>query len=191
MSDTSERDEREVCWCQDERIWGHTAGSGEIGTAPGRALGGSPAHAPAGPSPWPAFPASPAAGRLEGQSFRAPPPAPRLTAAACAGTFPILPAAQPARRVPELRGIQTSRRPGDRLQVRPRRNRWELLDRDGRVVGQLAGSFSVPDGMRCRFATVLAIVMWSREKSEPEYQDNLRCDEWEVVVPELVFEPEA
>ena len=43
MSDTGERDEREVCWCQDERIWGHTAGSGEIGTAPGGALSGSQA----------------------------------------------------------------------------------------------------------------------------------------------------
>ena len=41
ISDTSERDEREICWCQDERIWGHTAGSGEIGTAPGGALDGS------------------------------------------------------------------------------------------------------------------------------------------------------
>ena len=61
----------------------------------------------------------------------------------------------------------------------------------GTVVGQLAASFEVPDGMRCKFATVLAIVTWGREKSEPEYQESLRCDEWEVVVPELVFEPEA
>ena len=36
------------------------------------------------------------------------------------------------------------------------------------------------DGMRCKFATVLAVVTWSREKSEPEYQDGLRCDEWEA-----------
>ena len=81
--------------------------------------------------------------------------------------------------------------PGDHLQVRAGQNRWELLDGEGMVVGQLAASFEVPDGFRCRFAMVLAIVTWSREKSEPEYQDGLRCDEWEVVAPELVFEPEA
>ena len=39
--------------------------------------------------------------------------------------------------------------------------------------------------MRCKFATVLAIVTWGREKSEPEYQQGLLCDEREVVVPEL------
>ena len=59
------------------------------------------------------------------------------------------------------------------------------------MVGQLAASFEVPDGMRCKFATVLAIVTWGREKSEPEYQQGLLCDEREVVVPELVFEPGA
>ena len=80
--------------------------------------------------------------------------------------------------------------PGDHLSVRAGPNRWELLDGKGMVVGQLAASFEVPDGFRCKSATVLAIVTWSREKSEPQYQDDLRCDEWEVVVPELVFEPE-
>ena len=79
--------------------------------------------------------------------------------------------------------------PGDILQVRAGQNRLELLDGKGTVVGQLAASFEAPNGMRCKFATVLAIVTWSREKSEAEYQDGLRCDEWEVVVPELVFEP--
>ena len=28
-------------------------------------------------------------------------------------------------------------------------------------------------------------------QTEAEYQHGLLCDEWEVVVPELVFEPEA
>ena len=83
--------------------------------------------------------------------------------------------------------------PGDRLEVRARSNRWELLDRSRTVVGQLAGSFGAeaPDGMRCTFATVLAIVTWDRERSEPQYRDRLQCDDWEVVVPELVFEPES
>ncbi len=83
--------------------------------------------------------------------------------------------------------------PGDHLDVRVGTNRWELLDGKGTVVGQLAGSFEAPKHMRkmrCASATVLAIAPWDGERSEPEYRDRLQCDSWEVVVPELVFEPE-
>ncbi|MCY3783490.1 MAG: RecQ family ATP-dependent DNA helicase [Chloroflexi bacterium] len=79
--------------------------------------------------------------------------------------------------------------PGDRLEVRIGSNRWELLDRDGTVVGRLARGFEAPDGVRCTFARVLAVVTWDRERSEAEFRDRLQCDAWEVVVPELVFEP--
>ena len=81
--------------------------------------------------------------------------------------------------------------PGDPLRVDPGGDRWDLLDRNGVVVGQLARSFRAPAGMRCVSATVLAVVNWDREKSEPQYRDGLRSDSWEVVVPELVFEPDA
>ncbi len=81
--------------------------------------------------------------------------------------------------------------PGDRLEVRQGANRWELLDRKGRVVGQLARGFEFPDGVRCTFATVLAVATWDRERSEPEYLARINCDAWEVVVPELVFEPDS
>ncbi|MCY4441155.1 MAG: RecQ family ATP-dependent DNA helicase [Deltaproteobacteria bacterium] len=67
--------------------------------------------------------------------------------------------------------------------------RWELLDGNGTVVGPLAASFEPPAGMRCRSAKVFAIVARSREWSDPKYHDSIRCDPWEVVVPELVFEP--
>ena len=77
---------------------------------------------------------------------------------------------------------------GDALQVRVGQNRWELVDDNGAIVGQLASSFTPPAGMRFVSASVLAIVTWRREDSEPQYQTNLRCDFWEVVVPELVFE---
>ena len=80
--------------------------------------------------------------------------------------------------------------PGDLLQARMGADRWELLDRNGMVVGQLARSFKVPAGARCAFATVMAIVEWDRERSDPDYRDGLRCESWEVVVPEIVFEPD-
>jgi len=64
------------------------------------------------------------------------------------------------------------------------------MDAAGSVVGQLAKSFEPPPGMRCRSARVSAVVGWSREASEPQYRDSIRCDAWEVVVPEFVFEPQ-
>ena len=73
--------------------------------------------------------------------------------------------------------------PGDWLQVRTGPNRRELVDRNGTVVGQLAGSFEVLAGMRCAFASVLTIATWDRESSDLQYQDGLHCDTWEVVVP--------
>ena len=79
--------------------------------------------------------------------------------------------------------------PGDPLEARVESGRWALLNRSGTVVGRLAKGFDPPAGTRCGFATVRAIVAWSRERSEPEYQDSIKCDIWEVVVPELVFEP--
>ena len=80
--------------------------------------------------------------------------------------------------------------PGHPLEARiTERGRWELLDAAGSIVGRLAGSFEPPPGMRCRSVEVLAVVGWSREASEPQYRDTIRCDAWEVVVPELVFEP--
>ena len=78
--------------------------------------------------------------------------------------------------------------PGDLLNTRVvEPERWELLDRSGTVVGRLAKGFEPPAGTKCISASVLAVVAWSREASEPQYQDRLRCDAWEVVVPELVF----
>ena len=79
--------------------------------------------------------------------------------------------------------------PGDQLQVRQQSSRWELLDDAGTVVGTLAGGFKPPAGTRCVDASVTAVVSWKRSYSDPQYQQQLKCDKWEVVVPELVFEP--
>ena len=81
--------------------------------------------------------------------------------------------------------------PGDLLQVRVGTKRWELLDCNGMVVGNLSAGFKGLDGIRCTRAKVWAIVAWERERSEPQYRDRLLCDDWEVVVPELIFEPNS
>ncbi len=68
--------------------------------------------------------------------------------------------------------------------------RWELLDRADTLVGRLSRNFKPPSGLTCRNGTVLAIVQWSREASDPQYLNNVKSDSWEVVVPELVFVPD-
>jgi ATP-dependent DNA helicase RecQ len=78
---------------------------------------------------------------------------------------------------------------GDVLQLTQERERWELVDGTGRTVGRLARTFSPPAGLRCIAASVQAIIMRRREDSEPQFRDNIRCDRWEVVVPELVYLP--
>ena len=77
--------------------------------------------------------------------------------------------------------------PGDPLTLRKNDQRWELFSRANTRVGRLAKGFAIPPGMRCHSATVLAIATWSRESSEPQYQDSVKCDSWEVVVPEVRF----
>ncbi len=80
--------------------------------------------------------------------------------------------------------------PDDPLGLREdRQGRRNLLDGSGAIVGRLGGKFVPPPRMRCTSATVVAVVGWSREASDPRYRDDLKCDAWEVVIPELVFEP--
>ena len=79
--------------------------------------------------------------------------------------------------------------PGDQLQAQRQADWWELLDTAGTVVGTLSRRFKAPDGMRCVSASVAAVATWSRDRSDPQYQQRLKNNTWEVVVPELVFEP--
>ena len=81
---------------------------------------------------------------------------------------------------------------GDPLETRINEHgQWQLLDKSGMLVGRLARSFEPPPETRCTSATVYAVVTWGREASEPEFREHAKCDVWEVVVPELVFEPES
>ena len=83
--------------------------------------------------------------------------------------------------------------PGDELKLQVAAtgdSRWELFDASGRRVGRLSTKFKPPEEKRCIQASVFAVLRWSKEQSEPQYHDGIRCDsEWEVVVPELVFLP--
>ena len=79
--------------------------------------------------------------------------------------------------------------PGDVIHLRTNDGRWNLYDNQGRIVGRLAKSFSPPAGMKCESAQVTAVIKWRVEDNAQDYQKLLKCDYWEVVVPELVFSP--
>ena len=77
--------------------------------------------------------------------------------------------------------------PGDPLRVKTDKNPWELAATDGTIVGRLAQSFDVPEGVNEASAIKLAIATWDKERSEGQYQHLLKCDRWEVVIPEIVL----
>ncbi len=82
--------------------------------------------------------------------------------------------------------------PGDELELSPTEHgRLLLRNAEGRTVGRMAKSFCAPDGMRCRSVNVYAVTTRRRVETSPEYLSGVKCDEWEVVLPEFVFEPLA
>jgi ATP-dependent DNA helicase RecQ len=87
----------------------------------------------------------------------------------------------------EIAGLNT----GDNLALVRVQDKWVLQSETGTVVGRLARSFDPPKRMRCISATVAAIVQRRREDTDDQFQNLVRCDRWEIVVPDLVFEPES
>lgn len=78
----------------------------------------------------------------------------------------------------------------DPLHLRQRKGRWELLDDNKRPVGRLSQAFVPPRDMACIEARVMAVINRRGTDCEPEYKSHVRCEQWEVVIPELVFAPQ-
>ncbi len=64
---------------------------------------------------------------------------------------------------------------------------WMMEDRQGQPLGRMAKSWSPPDGLRLLRGEVGAIVRWRKSDNQEEYRAHLQRDEWEAIVPELVF----
>jgi ATP-dependent DNA helicase RecQ len=80
---------------------------------------------------------------------------------------------------------------GNPLTLRQREGRQELVDADGNTVGRMARNFVIPPGTEFLSGRVVSIIVRKRDDSGAMYQDQCRCDSWEVVVPELVFSPQS
>lgn len=72
-------------------------------------------------------------------------------------------------------------REGDPLALKEEAGRYQLLDRQGNVVGRTAKSFQPQIGFdQCEVA---AVMVRFAEDGEEQYRDLNKCERWEVVVP--------
>jgi ATP-dependent DNA helicase RecQ len=76
---------------------------------------------------------------------------------------------------------------GDPLEVVNDGGAWMLKNRQGQTLGKMARSWSPPAGASFLRGEVGGIVRWRKSDNQEEYRENIRRDEWETIVPELVF----
>ncbi len=76
---------------------------------------------------------------------------------------------------------------GDALQLTRDERGYVLHTCDDQTIGRLSQSFAPPSGLTCIAAKVHAVLVWRQRDSSAEYRDRCQCEQWEVVVPELVF----
>lgn len=76
---------------------------------------------------------------------------------------------------------------GDWLHLHEQNGKWWLQDQHGNTVGKLANAFKHPLGMTCREARAAAILVRRRAEAEAHFQEQLHCEQWELVLPELVY----
>ena len=82
-------------------------------------------------------------------------------------------------------------RPGDAVHLIRDGDRWRIDNAQGQTLARLSRAFAPPEGTTFLRGEVAAILNWRREDGDEDYHHLLRRDEWEVVLPELVFEAGA
>lgn len=67
-------------------------------------------------------------------------------------------------------------------------DRWQIEDIQGRVLGRMARAFTPPIGTKFVTGEIAAIIHWRKEDADERFHHLIKRANWEVVVPELVFE---
>jgi len=80
---------------------------------------------------------------------------------------------------------------GDALRLDHDSKGYRLLDEHGLCIGRFAQRFAPPAGQRCIDVRARAVIVWRRRDNDAGYQNLCKSEQWEVVMPELVFAPEA
>ena len=76
---------------------------------------------------------------------------------------------------------------GDPVRVANDGAAWLLTDQQGLVIGRMARSWSPPAGLQFLRGEVGAVITWRKSDNKEEFRDYIRRDEWEAILPELVF----
>ncbi|MDD8024559.1 MAG: 3'-5' exonuclease, partial [Paracoccaceae bacterium] len=87
---------------------------------------------------------------------------------------------------PTLAAISTAK-VDDPVTLELQKGKWLILDRSRRPLGRMAGNWAPPKGTQLVAGKVGAIVRWRKADNEERFQSYLKRDEWETVLPELVF----
>jgi ATP-dependent DNA helicase RecQ len=88
---------------------------------------------------------------------------------------------------PSLAAIAAAR-PGDKVHLIRDGDRWRIDNAQGQTLARLSRAFSPPEGTTFLRGEVAAILHWRREDGDEDYHHLLRRDEWEVVLPDLLFD---
>ncbi len=75
----------------------------------------------------------------------------------------------------------------DPVSLELREGKWMILDRGGRPLGRMAANWAPPERTYLVSGKVGAVVRWRKSDNEERYQTYVKHDEWETVLPELVF----
>ena len=76
---------------------------------------------------------------------------------------------------------------GDSVTLVSEGETWFVCDAKGQKLGRMSRSFTPPEGLTFLRGEIGAIVRWRRNDSKEEYRASIRRDEWEAVLPEMVF----
>lgn len=77
---------------------------------------------------------------------------------------------------------------GDSIQLKLAGGRWQIEDMSGRVLGRMAKAFAPHGGTKFVSGQIATIIRWRKDDADESFHHMLRRDDWEVVVPDLVFE---
>lgn len=76
---------------------------------------------------------------------------------------------------------------GDGVLLKWEGRHWVLRDHQNRPLGHMAKAWKHPEGMVLEKGSVGAVVRWKKVDGEEKFRSSIKRDEWETVLPELVF----
>ena len=76
---------------------------------------------------------------------------------------------------------------GDRISLERGDKTWMIKDATGRTVGRMSRSFAPPARCEISHAEVGAVVRWRRSDNAEEYREAIVRDEWETILPDIIY----